>query len=945
VRRYLLILVAVLGALVGVAALSLSRTPTLGLDLQGGLEVVLQAEAPEGQQINDEGMDRAIEIMRQRVDKLGVAEPEIRQQGSNQILIELPGVRDAGRAAEIVGTTAQLEFYDLEGNVVAPTAQSGGGGATLIEPNTSVLPLLTREDRLKGGDATAWYLYAAPEKPAKEGEDPPARKLLAGPADTKDELLAELDGEPPKGATFHAVPGDRIVLTCGITNTRLCPGGPNGAFEPQQGQTYYYLFKYEPNAEEDPVPELTGNDLRLQGTQQDFDRGQPIVTLEFDEDGGDKFHDITRELAQRGRRVALTQGIPQDNDSRQAALQRFAIVLDSEIRSFPTIDFVDNPDGIAGGRAQITGLDDVAEARDLALVLQTGALPYTFTQLTRTDISATLGEDSLRQALVAGAGGIVAVALFLLLVYRFLGVVAIVGLAIYGAFLYGTILLFGQTLTLPGFAGLILTIGVAADANIVIFERIREEVRAGKSVRAAIGSGYRKGFATIVDGNVVTMITAAVLFLIATGGVRGFALMLLLGTLMSMLTAVLATRALLGVLQAFRWFDNPAFMGASAQKIPRWQRIDFIGKRRIWFALSAVAILIGAASIGVKGLNLGIDFEGGSQATFETPQPVAVDEVRERTAAIGQADAVVQGRGEPQAGGGFTSFSVKTESLPRAEQDRLQSSLERELDAQEFGFRNVSASFSEQILRSALIAILVSLALIVLYVSFRYQFAYAVPVLVAMAHDVLIAIGVYSLTAREVSAASVAALLTILGYSIYDTIIIFDRVRENVVLMKRSSFSAIANQSLWETIRRSLATTFIALLPVASLYVFGGETLKDFAFAILIGVGSGAYSTIFIATPLLAMLKERDPEYAKRKSAGLVEKTELLEEPDGRPEPQAAPAPVAVAAADGGADGDGDGDGDGAGNGAPPDEGSAAAAARREARRKRRRARPHGRAR
>ncbi|MBA2614466.1 MAG: protein translocase subunit SecD [Actinobacteria bacterium] len=922
-RRYLLILLAVVGALAGVAALSLFRSPTLGLDLQGGLEVILQAEAPRGQEVDEPGMDRSIEIMRSRIDKLGVAEPEIRQQGTDQIIVELPGVHDAGRAAEIVGTTAQLEFYDLEGDVVPPSRVGGAAGGLAIQPNESPLPLLTPEDKLEGSEEpNAWYLFAKKEK-----EKP--RELLGGPADTKEELLQSLEGDPPEGAQFFVVPSDRIVLSCGEVNTRLCPGGGNGAFPPDGKTIYYYLFEYQPTSEEDPVPELTGKDLRLQGTQQDFDRGQPIVTLEFNDSGGDKFHDITRELAQRGRRTAITQGIPTDNDSRQAALQRFAIVLDREIRSFPTIDFVDNPDGIAGGRAQITGLDDVGEAKDLALVLQTGALPYTFNQLERTDISATLGEDSLRQALIAGIGGILAVALFLLLVYRFLGVVAIIGLAIYGAFLYGTILLFGQTLTLPGFAGLILTIGVAADANIVIFERIKEEVRAGKSVRAAIGAGYRKGFATIVDGNVVTMITAAVLFLIGTGGVRGFALMLLLGTLMSMLTAVLATRALLGVLQAFRWFDNPVFMGASGQKIPAWQRIDFIGRWKLWFALSGVVLLVSAVSLGLQGLNLGIDFRGGSQATFETNEPIPVDRVREEAAAIGQGGAVIQGRGEAKAGG-FTNFSVKTESLARADQDRLQSGLEDDLNATNFGFKNVSASFSQQILKSALIAIVVSLFLIVLYVSFRYQFAYSVPVLVAMAHDVLIAVGVYSLSGREVTAASVAALLTILGYSIYDTIIIFDRVRENVGIMKRSSFAAIANQSLWETIRRSLATTFIALLPVASLFVFGGATLKDFAFAILIGVGSGAYSTIFIATPLLSMLKERDPEYAKRKSAGLVEKAELSE-PEPPPPAEIAPAPVPVAEVDEEAL-----VGDGA---------AAAAAARRDARRKRRRARPHGRAR
>ena len=917
-RRYVLTLVALLGAVAAVGALAVFRTPTLGLDLQGGLAIVLQAEAPKGESVDSQGMDRSLEIMRSRVDKLGVAEPEIRKQGEDQIIIELPGVHDAARAAEIVGTTARLEFYKLEDDVAGA---SKGDASNPVIPNESVLPLLTPESRIKEGEEpNAWYLYDKNDK------------LLAGPADTKEELETSLDGPVPKGAQYYVVPEGQIILTCG-EEQRFCPGV--GA---APTQTYYYLYNYQPDNAEDPIPELTGEDLSLRGTQKDFDRGQPVVTLEFTGSGGDKFHEITRELAQRGRQVAAQLGLSTGTEAgRQPALQRFAIVLDHEIRSFPTIDFVDNPDGIAGGRAQISGLDGSGEADDLALVLQTGALPYTFTQLERTDISATLGEDSLRQALIAGIGGLIAVALFLLIVYRFLGVVAIIGLSVYGVFLYGTILLFNVTMTLPSFAGLILTIGVAADANIVIFERIKEEVRAGKSVRAAIGTGYRKGFQTIIDGNVVTMITAAVLFLIGTGSVRGFALMLLLGTALSMVTAVVATRALLGVLARFRWFENPVFMGASAAKIPNWQKIDFIGKTRIWFGISGAVVLICLASLAIQGLNLGIDFRGGSQATFNTPQPHSVQEVREDAASVGQADAIIQGRGSAENGDEYSSFSLRTESLDRAEQDSLQATLERDLQAADFGFKNVSASFSRVILRSAIIAVVVSLLLISIYVSARYQFTYAIPVLVALFHDLFIAIGVYSLTGREVTASTVAALLTILGYSIYDTIIIFDRVRENTGLMKKSSFAAIANQSLWETIRRSLATTFITLLPIASLLVFGGETLKDFAFAILVGVASGAYSTIFIATPLLVKLKEREPEYARRKDAGLVEKVGMFDTPaepvtdgngDGAREPEVEPEPaLAPVAAELDAEPT-----------APTD-----AAARREERRKRRRARPHGR--
>jgi SecD/SecF fusion protein len=909
VRRYLIILAALFAAVGGVIALALFRSPTLGLDLQGGLEVILQAKAPRGREITQEDLDRSIEIMRERIDKIGVSEPVITRQGSNQIAVELAGVHDAARAAEIVGQTAQLQFYDLQGDALPPTATAGGG----IQPSLTLLPLLQSQQKLaETGTPTAWYLYSS------------ASKRLAGPADTKEAIERQFGGQIPAGSKFYAVPEGRTVLTCGAS-ARLCPG----VNQVPPTRTYYYLFKYQPNNAEHPVPELTGSDLKGDGTRQDFGQNnEPIVTLEFTSEGGDKFHEITRELAQRGLQQANLAGA--SGAERENYNQSFAIVLDGEIRSFPSIDFDNLPDGIAGGRAEITGLDSIQEAKDLALVLQTGALPVEFVQLQRQDISATLGEDSLHEALIAAIFGLAAVALFLLLFYRFLGVIAIVGLGIYGVLLYGAILIFNVTMTLPGFAGLILTIGVAADANIVIFERIKEEVRGGKSVRAAIAGGYRKGFNTIIDANVVTMITAAVLFMVATGGVKGFALMLLIGTLISMVTAVAATRALLGVLAGFRWFNNPAFMGASAQRIPAWQRVNFIGRTRLWFALSGTVLAIGIGSLVYQGLNLGIDFKGGSQVSFKTPQGHSVQDVRRDAAALGLGDAVIQGRGALQ-NGGYTSFQLRTKSLSLQQQNDLQDALKSKLTATSVGVKNVSASFSRQILKSAIIAIFVSLLLIVAYVAWRFEFRFAVPVLMALVHDIFITLGIYSITGREVTTSTVAAVLTILGYSIYDTIIIFDRVRENIPLMRRSSFAAIANQSLWETIRRSLATTFITLLPVTSLLVFGGATLKDFAFALLVGITSGAYSTIFIATPFLVILKDREPEFAKRKTAGLREKLEGTEEGElvtaAEEEPAvAAEEPVAATPA-------------------PPPGADGTAAARREERRKRRRARPHGRAR
>jgi SecD/SecF fusion protein len=907
----------VAAALVGVALLAvpgspLQQKPTLGLDLQGGLEVTLQAVPPRDRKLTKEDLDRSVTIMRNRVDKLGVAEPEIRTQGNDQIAIQLPGVKDPAAAAAIIGKTAQLELFDLEKNLVAPSIDTRTRQPI---PTAKLYDLLAGQQALVAkGEPDTYYVFRTKGK-----------NLVVGPVQTKQAALAKWKGKLPDGYKLLAVPPQTVVVSCG-PSAGFCPG----VGESPPSRTYWYLLRYTPPT----VPEMTGKDLKLSGTRQDFDpqSGLPIVLMDFTGKGQDTFATITRDIAIRGKLLFNTIGGGQ-GDYRNY-LQHFAIVLDREIKSYPSIDFEQYPGGISGSNgAQITGDFSIGEAKDLALVLQTGALPVEFRTLDQTAISATLGRDSLQEAKKAAIVGLIAVALFLLIFYRFLGLVAVLGLGVYAAFLYAAILLFNVTLTLPGIAGLVLTLGVAADANIVIFERIKEEVRAGRSVRAAIHTGYTKGFHTIVDANVVTAITAMVLFAVATASVRGFALMLLVGTAISMLTAVLATRAFLAVLAGLEMLDSPRLMGAAGGGIPSWLKIDYIGKRRTWFAVSGAVVVISLGALAVKGLNLGIDFKGGTQIAFETPRPVQLEQVRAQASKIGQANAVIQGRGS-STDGAYRSFQVRTESLSTNEVQALQTDLTSALDAQTFGVKNVSASFGRQIARGAILAIIVSLLLIVGYISLRFQWQFALPVMVALAHDVLITIGIYALLGQEVTTATVAAVLTVLGYSMYDTIIIFDRIRENMTLMKRASFRVIGNVSLWETIPRSLATTFITLIPIASLLLFGGDTLKDFAFALLIGIGSGAYSSIFVAAPLLAMFKEREPEYARRRDdEGAIDVSvggALLQPVE---EPTAPAAPVAAAVAKPVAP-------------APADVPvTAASAAKRERRRQRRSGRPHGRAR
>ncbi len=918
----------IVAALIGVGLLALPgtplhQTPTLGLDLQGGLEVTLQAVPPPNRPLQESDLDRSVEILRDRVDRLGVAEPEIRKQGSDQIVIDLPGVKNPDQVVSILGQTAQLELYDLELNLVPPSI---GAQRFPIATETLYALLAGQQSLVKESSETSWYLF----------DD--KKKLRAGPVAERDKLLqseavgaAGEKGTLPKDWKIFGLPPKTAVLTCGIGEV-VCPGV--NAENPTRN--YFYLIKFDPT-NPDPekvVPEMSGADLQLDGTRQDYDTtsGEPIVTMQFTDKGADKFGRITNAEAKRGKLLTSTLG------GGQKITQHFAIVLDRQIKSWPSIDWEQYPNGIGGTNgAQITGIGDLSEARTLALVLQTGALPVTFTTLEQTAISATLGKDSLAEAWKAAIAGLVAVALFLLIFYRVLGVVAVIGLGIYAAFLYAAILLFNVTLTLPGFAGMILTLGVAADANIVIFERVKEEFRAGKSVRAAIAAGYGKGFATIVDANVVTAITAMVLFLVATAGVKGFALMLLIGTVMSLLTAVAATRAILGLLAGFNWFDNPKLMGAEGEP-PKWIRRDFVGLRNWWFAISGIVLVASALAIAIQGLNLGIDFEGGTKVTFTTPQPVALEDVRSEAAKLGEGGAQILGRGAATGGDSYRDFQLQTEALTQAEQTQLTGALSTSFQA-ESNVQTVSASFGRQIAEGAILAVIVSLLLITIYIALRFQPKFAGPVMVALLHDVVITVGIYALLGREVTTATVAAVLTVLGYSIYDTIIILDRVRENIPLMKRASFRTLANVSLWETIPRSLATTFITLLPITALYLFGGETLRDFAFALLVGIGAGAYSSIFIAAPLVAVLKEREPEYARKRDdgplgeagsvGGLLKDAEQLAA--ARPTPDLIPD---VLQGDGGSP-----------EPATAPAGGSDAQSKRDRRRQRRSTRPHGRAR
>ena len=452
----------------------------LGLDLQGGLEVVYTAKTAEGKPPTRAQLDQTVGILDRRVNGLGVTESQIQTQGSDQIAVALPGIKDAEKALAVIGKTAQLEFFK---------------------------------------------------------DDPKARPI--GPVESKEAALKELrrDGvskaEIEQLRTEGTSQGYSVVVSPADTVNDI----------PEQ----WYVYKRPPT--------MTGDAVKSARAGFDSQTGKPNVLIDFTSEGSKRFQEITRDLYRTG----LLKQTP----------QTFAIVLDNVMESDPMIDYTDAQlrDGISGGAEISGGNMTVQESKDLAFVLNTGALPVKLEPAFQQQVSATLGKDSLNQALIAGLVGLGLVLVYMLAFYRFLGLIADLALIVYGILLWGLFNAIPVTLTLPGIAGMILTIGVAADANVVIFERIKEEVSHGKTVRSAVNSGYALGFKTILDANILTMLTALVLFVFATAQPRGFAVTLILGVVVSMFTAVLFTRAMLGVLAGFAFFNRPSLMGVSSTQM------------------------------------------------------------------------------------------------------------------------------------------------------------------------------------------------------------------------------------------------------------------------------------------------------------------------------------------------------------------------------------------
>src|SRR4051794_32385014 len=745
--RNLSILAIVLLLLVGAIGVIVTKSTKLGLDLKGGIELVYQGQpTPQVPVVTQQALNDALETIRKRTDALGVSEPEIQRSGRDQISIGLPAVQNAERAIQQVGSTAQLQFYDWEPNVLGrgPDVPFAGSKALYdatefaqkqkpkaeksdVPPGSDLTP--EQADKQNDSSASDRYYLFGPDrfaigpdgKPLVEGDYDPSsscKSLLsdyepAGGAPQKyakgTECQSELEalgpGGPPAGSTVFKVPRGIAVV--------------EGEPAPNQSARVHRFFVIE----DDSV--LNGKEIK--NPEQSFDPNthDPLVNMEFTTKGREAFARVTKQIADRGRNCETLAGVdPKCPQGSQPSdfFQRFAITLDNKIVSLATIDYQENPDGIDGRNgASIQNIGTIQQAQDLAENLRIGALPIDLKLISQTQVSATLGQQALHQGLTAAAVGLVLTIVFLLLFYRVLGLVATAALLVYATLLFALIKLIPITLTLPGIAGMVLTLAVAADANIVMYERIKEEVRTGRSVPAAISAGYTKALRAIIDANVVTIGVAFILFTLATAGVRGFAFTLGVGTLVSLFTAVLATSAILGSLARTRLLRRPSALGVRHGGEREGWRFDFMGNSRWFFSLSGVILVVGALAIAGLGINFGIDFESGTRITAPLQKAASVDQVRNTLSPLGYSDASIQTVQDPELGDHVVQIEVR--QLEPAEVQKVESALDKDYGVAvvDFSANSVGPTFGQQIARTAVLAVIASLLLISVYIGFRFE--------------------------------------------------------------------------------------------------------------------------------------------------------------------------------------------------------------------------------
>jgi len=791
----------------------------LGLDLKGGTSFTVEVDESEVRKqavekdptLEGSALDAAVkadvkktqgvalEVIRSRVDGLGIAEPEIYPLLDSRIVIRLPGV-------------------DVEKRT---------------EAKNSILSVAFLEFRLVHTESDVWV-----NELISSGMTPPGFNLVSVGNQTyyirdrqsmEDRQLDRAYWEDLRGF------GSRRAAEFMLEKDTL-----------RDGSTVYRPVYIEMRRQ------LTGSALR--DARVEYDQlNRPYISLSFNRAGAERFGKVTAAYAPRG-----------ENNLNSDIGRRLAIILDGRLYSAPTIQ-----DAIYSGNAQITGSFSVDEAQRLVNVLRAGALPAPVKIVEERTVDPSLGKDSIESGVRACIYGGITVVVFMSAYYMLAGVVANLSLLLlmillpFGMwFSSGVLGLFSSggggaaglpVLTLPGIAGIVLTIGMAVDANVLIFERIREELATGKGLAAAITSGYSKVFSTIFDANTTTLLTAVILFWQGSGAIRGFAVTLTAGILVSMLMALVFTRLMLDTIAAKTKLKTLKML-----TLFRNTKIDFLGKRVFAIGLSLAIIAVTWIVFISKGqANFGVDFTGGTAITFAFNEKQPVDAVR---AALGQAgiqEASVQYHRDLTV----TAGAAAQETLEvKVSYENGSAAMEAVKAAfAEQGYRDIAndtvgPQIGEELKRKGILSLVLAMLGIIIYIAIRFEFAFAVGAIIALLHDVLITVGIYCLLGRQLSLPIIAALLTIVGYSVNDTIVVFDRIREDIKLMHgKASYREIANLSINQTLSRTVLTSVTTLLTVVMLLVFGGGAINDFALALFIGVLVGTYSSIFVATPVVLL--------------------------------------------------------------------------------------------
>ena len=809
-------------------------------------------------------IDRSYQILRTRIDRFGVAQPNIQKlEGSGRILVELPGIKDPKRVRKLLQGTAQLEFWETykfneiyqyfdEANARFAEIEKAGkpekAEEEVEESDVALLNQMSAEDSLKKAQEKAreafmennpLYVVLSPSYYQNgAGQMAPAETARVGMAMVKDtanvnRMLKQVASVFPRNLKF---------AWCVKPNKSA-----TGNVE--------FIDLVALKANRDNKCSLGGEVITE--ARQDYDQnGRVEVSINMNTEGAKAWKRLTG-----------------DNIGRQVA-----IVLDNYVYSYPVVN-----DEIPNGRSQISGGEmTVEEAQDLANILKAGKLPAPARILEENVVGPSLGQEAITSGFWSFIIAFCLVLIYMIFFYSKAGVAADIALLVNILFFFGVIASFGTVLTLPGIAGIVLTLGMAVDSNVIIFERIKEEIAAGKGIRLAVADGFKAAYSAILDGQITTFLTGFILFEFGTGPVQGFATTLMIGICTSLFTSIFITRLILE-----RWLDKDreiAFSTNLTRNFLKNTKFDFIKFRTTAFIIAGIMIVISFGSLATRGLNLGIDFQGGRNYVVRFDKEVSVVQVREALANVPEfkddmpevktygpsrqvkittkyeinsndpdIDAKIQGL----LYSGLKDFYSKGMSYDQFTSDSDKSDMMLGI----MSSQKVGATIADDVTRKAIWAVVISLVVIFVYIAIRFKrWQYGASSIIALAHDTIIVIGMYSLFynilpfSMEVDQSFIAAVLTIIGYSINNTVVIFDRVRENVNLYPKRSWYERINDGVNSTLLRSVNTSGSTLVVLLAIFIFGGETIRGFVFALLVGIFAGTFSSLFVASPMAYIL-------------------------------------------------------------------------------------------